>query len=166
VACFQIQSLAMWRSCTLALICGATLFAQKYNGPQPEKPDLPYLLHADSLVATEAGVAKEESRKAEVVAVVQGATSSAATPLSTPIFVIRTDQLAPEKLEIYKMEVRNGQREVVLSRKKKQVAKPIRANVTRLADNLFKIEVDQSLQNGEYAISPSGAEQVFCFRVY
>lgn len=156
----------MWRSSTLAIICAAILFGQKYNGPQPEKPDLPYLLHADSLVATEAGVAKEETRKGEVVAVVDGATSSAATPLSTPIFVIRTDQLAPEKLEIYKMDIRNGHREVVLSRKKKQVAKPIRTNVIRLGDNLFKIEVDQSLQNGEYAISPSGADQVFCFRVY
>jgi len=156
----------MWRSLTLVLVSAATLFAQKYTGPQPEKADLPYLLHADSLVATDAGVAKEENRKAEVVAVVSGATSSAATPLSTPIFVIRIDQLAPEKLEIYKMEIKNGQREVILSRKKKQVAKPIRTNVIRLGDNLYKIEVDQSLQNGEYAISPSGAEQVFCFRVY
>ena len=156
----------MWRSWTLALICGATLLAQKYTGPQPEKPDLPYLLHADSLVPTEAGVAKEENRKGEVVAIVDGATSSAATPLSTPIFVIRAEQFAPEKLEIYKMEARNGRREVILSRKKKQVAKPIRANVTRLGDNLFKIEVDQSLANGEYTISPSGVDQVFCFRVY
>jgi len=64
------------------------------------------------------------------------------------------------------MGIKNGEREVILSRKKKQVAKPTRTNVIRLGDNLYKIEVDQSLQNGEYAISPSGAEQVFCFRVY
>ena len=100
------------------------------------------------------------------MAVVDGATSSAATPLATPIFLIRVEQLAPEKLEIYKMEARNGRREVILSRKKKQVARPIRANVIRLGENLFKIEVGQSLENGEYTISPSGVDQVFCFRVY
>jgi hypothetical protein len=55
---------------------------------------------------------------------------------------------------------------VLLSRKKKQVAKPITATVTRVGDDLYKLEVDQELPNGEYSISPRGSEQVFCFRVY
>ena len=40
--------------------------AQTYNGPRPEKPDLPYLKHADKLVPTEAAEAsrlRSESRK-------------------------------------------------------------------------------------------------------
>ena len=31
--------------------------ADKYSGPRPPKADLPYLVHADNLVPTEAGVA-------------------------------------------------------------------------------------------------------------
>lgn len=74
---------------------------QKYNGPQPEKPDLPYLVHADNLVPTEANEAKEEDRKGEALYIIEGATSPAATPLASPTFLIRIDQLVPESLEIY-----------------------------------------------------------------
>ena len=47
-------------SSLLLLVCRGALFGQKYKGPQPEKPDLPYLVHADNLVATEASEAKEQ----------------------------------------------------------------------------------------------------------
>lgn len=150
-----------------ALLAGAlALYGQKYTGPEPPKPDLPYLVHADNLVATEPGEAKEESKKDEIVYVVDGATSSAATPLASPIFLIRAEQMVPDKLEIYKLESRNGRREVMFSRKKKQTARPIRQSVKRIGDNLYKVEVDESLENGEYSITPSGSNQVFCFRVY
>ena len=149
----------------MVLVCSLPLLGQKYSGPLPEKPDLPYLIHADSLVPTEASEAKEETRKDEVTYVINGATSPVSTPLASPVFVIRADQLVPEKLEIYKLESRNGRREV-LFRKKKQTTRPIRCNVTRLDDNLYKLEVDESLGNGEYSITPNGSNQVFCFRVY
>jgi hypothetical protein len=150
----------------LFLICATASLGQKYNGPQPEKPDLPYLVHADNLVPTEPGEAKEENRKDEVLAVVAGATSPVATPLASPIFLILAEKLAPDQLEIYKLESKNGRREVVLARKKKQVARPVRCTVSHVADNLFKLEVEEELPNGEYSISPRGSDQVFCFRVY
>lgn len=150
----------------LAILFTTALFGQKYNGPQPEKPDLPYLVHADNLVATEAGEAKQETRKDEVLYVINGATSSATTPLASPIFLIRAEQLVPDKLEIYKLESKNGRREVLFQRKKKQTARPIHRNVTRIGDNLYRIEVQQGLENGEYSITPSESNQVFCFRVY
>jgi len=156
----------MLRSCALLLCCSFALLAQKYTGPQPEKSDLPYLVHADNLVATEAGEAKNENRKNEVVAVLDGPTCQAATPLASPIFLIRTDQLTPEALQIFKMESKNGKREVVLSRKNKPVARPVMTAVNRVGDNLYKIEVDQQLGNGEYVVTPSGSDRVFCFRVY
>lgn len=155
----------MLRRFLLLLTCSAALFGQKYDGPQPEKPDLPYLIHADNLVPTEANEAKEETRKDEVLYVIEGATSPAATPLASPVFLIRVDQLAPERLEIYKLESKNGRREV-LFRKKKQAARPIRCNVTRVADNLYKLDVEEALGNGEYSITPNGSNQVFCFRVF
>jgi len=151
---------------TFAFLCATALFGQKYNGPQPEKPDLPYLVHADSLVATEAGEAKQENRKDEVLYVIAGPTSPAATPLASPTFLIRAEQLVPDKLEIYKLESKNGRREILFQRKKKQTARPIHTNVTRVGDNLYKIDVEQALDNGEYSITPSESNQVFCFRVY
>jgi hypothetical protein len=139
---------------------------QKYTGPQPPKPDLPYLVHADNLVATEPAEAKEEDRKDEILYTISGATSPAATPLSSPVFLIRAEQIAPDKLEIYKLESKNGRREILFQRKKKQVARPIRCTVNRLGENLYKLEVDESLANGEYSITPSGSNQTFAFRVY
>ncbi len=116
------------------MICSGTLFGQKYTGPQPEKADLPYLVHADNLTATEAGEAKEEDRKGDHIAVIPGATSPAATPLNSPIFIIRTDKINPDQLEIYRLESKNGNREVVLTHKGKPVAKPVISTVTKAGD--------------------------------
>ena len=98
--------------------------------------------------------------------VIDGATSPAATPLASPMFLIRAEQLVPDKLEIYKLESKNGHREVLFQRKKKQTARPIHRNVTRLGENLYRIDVEEALENGEYSITPSESNQVFCFRVY
>jgi len=156
----------MSRQFLLLLVCCGALWGQKYKGPQPEKPDLPYLVHADNLVLTEASEAKEQDKKDEVLYVIEGATSPAATPLTSPVFLIRVDQLVPESLEIYKLESKNGRREIVFSKKKKQTARPFRSNVSQVEDKLYKLEVEDALDKGEYSITPKGSNQVFCFRVY
>src|SRR6266516_3247431 len=93
--------------------------AQTYNGPRPEKPDLPYLKHADQLVPTEATEAKEEKgKKEEITYVVAGAASTARTPLASPVFLLQSDKLAAGSLQLYRLESRNGRREVVASPKK------------------------------------------------
>jgi len=158
-----LMILRMWLIGILGL---GVVAAQKYSGPRPAKSDVAYLVHADNLVATEAGEAKQETRKDEILYVIDGATSPVATPLASPIFLIRAEQLVPEKLEIYRLESKNGRREVLFQRKKKPAARPIHRNVTRVGDNLYKIDVEQALENGEYSISPSESNQVFCFRVY
>jgi len=147
-------------------LSAVVLFGQKYTGPQPEKADLPYLIHADALVPTEAKEAREETRKDDTIFVIEGASSSVATPLASPAFLIRADQLAPDKLEIYKVESKNGRREILFAHKKKQIARPIRCTASRVGEDLFKLEVDESLPKGEYSITPNGSNQVFCFRVY
>jgi hypothetical protein len=38
--------------------------------------------------------------------------------------------------------------------------------VTRLASDLYRIEVNESLEPGEYSLSPEGSNQVFCFEVF
>ncbi|NMC70251.1 MAG: hypothetical protein GYA57_09325 [Myxococcales bacterium] len=141
--------------------------AAKYAGPRPPKPDVPYLLHASRLVETEVTEAKEEKRKNETVYAVSGTDSPARTPLAEPIFLLETQKLQAERLELYKLELRNGRREAVFPEKKKRDApRPIRLSVTRLDQNLYRLETTAGLENGEYSLTPPGSNQVFCFQVY
>ncbi len=142
-------------------------FAQsKYTGPKPEKPDMPYLKHADKLIPLEANEAKEESRKDEQWAVVRGTASVVRTPLAEPFFIMEQGKLDARQFELYRVETKNGQREVLLGRKKKAGAKPVKIMVSPLGDRLYRIDVNETLENGEYCLSPSGSNQVFCFQVY
>jgi len=148
------------------LLCAGPLLAEKYTGPRPPKADLPYLMHADNLIPTESAEAKPLGRKSDVSYAIPGANSPVRTPLSSPAFLILTDQIQADRLQLFKLQSKGGQREVLVRRGKRQEAHPIRLNVTRLDDNLYKIEVDEILENGEYSLSPSDSNQVFCFQVF
>ena len=147
------------------LLCAAA-WGQKYTGPRPPKPDLPYLKHADSLIATEVLEAREEKgKKDDITYVVAGPASPVKTPLASPIFLFWREKLAPESLELYRLESRSGRRELLVSPKKP--GKAIRMTVTRLtSDGLYRIEVEESLEAGEYSISPRESNRVFCFAVF
>ena len=85
----------------LPLVLAVALTAaaqQKYSGPRPSKPDLPYLKHAENLVPTEPGTATEEKKKDDILYVIAGAASTAKTPLASPIFLIEVDKLNPDRL--------------------------------------------------------------------
>jgi hypothetical protein len=141
--------------------------ADKYTGPLPPKPDIPYLLHATNLVETEVVQAREESRKNENAFVMPGASSPARTPLAEPIFIIDAQKISPERIEMYRLEVKNGNREISLpTGKKKDNVRPIHLTVTPLSNRLYRIEAGELLENGEYALSPSGDNRAFCFQVY
>lgn len=157
-----------WFPILASLAFLATVFgAEKYTGPRPPKADVPYLLHADKLMPTEVSEAKDETRKDQQVAWIEGASSPVKTPLPEPIFVLRTEKLQPERLQAYRLESKNGRREVVVSSKKgKDAARPIPLVITRLDQNLYKLEVDRILENGEYTLSPDGSQQTFSFQVY
>ena len=145
----------------------ASGLAQKYTGPRPPKPDIPYLMHADNLLETEVLEAKEEARGNETTAWVPGASSPVRTPMAEPIFLIDTEKIVADKLELYKFDVKRGRREVVLPKKpSKNAPRPIRVIVTNLEGRLYRIEANETLENGEYSLSPDGSNQVFCFQVY
>jgi len=152
----------------LALLSAAVFaaFAQKYDGPRPPKPDLPYIKHAQNLVPTEPLEAKEEKgKKDEVVYAMAGAASTARTPLASPIFILQTEKLNANSLQLYRLESRNGRREITASPKKPM--KAIRVEASRLdSSGLYKLEVVESLEPGEYSLSPEGSNQVFCFQVF
>jgi hypothetical protein len=156
----------MLRTLLLPLIVLSLAAADKYQGPRPPKPDLPYLLHGSRLVETEATEAREEKRKDDTVYVISGASSPARTPLAEPILLLETEKLQADRLELYKLEVRNGRREAVFPAKRRKDARPIRISVTRLDQNLYRLEAAVGLENGEYSLTPAASNQVFCFQVY
>ena len=157
----------------LVLAAAGLLHAQapkKYTGPKPPKTDMPYLLHASNLVPLEKGSAAEESRKDETANVVKGAASTARTPLAEPIFLLASEKLVPEKLELYRVTVsKSGNREVAVpknAKKMKDAVKPIRLSVAKLESGLFRLEATEALEIGSYCLSPSGSQDVYCFDVY
>ena len=158
----------LYRLCfAIATLAAMLPAADTYSGPRPPKTDVPYLLHADRLVETESAEAKEESKKGDVTYAIEGASSPAKTPLAEPIFVLKTDQLVADRIELYRLDVRNGRREVTLSPKKRKGApKPLHVLVTRLGDRLYRLEADEHLDVGEYSLSPNDSNHVFCFQVY
>src|SRR4051794_2164264 len=104
---------------SLSLLAMVALAQPKYNGPMPPKPDIPYIIHADNLVPTEALDAREQKgKKDQITYIIPGAASSAKTPLASPIFLIQSQDLAADKLQAYKLEVKGGQREISFTKKK------------------------------------------------
>ena len=151
---------------TLAL-CATGWAADKYSGPKPPKPDIPYLLHASTLIPTEVVEAREQSgKKDETTFVIPGAASEARTPLAEPIFIFESDKISPDRIELYRLQSRGNQREISVSRKAHKNARPLRLQVTRLDNRLYRLEVAETLENGEYSLSPADSNQAFCFAVY
>ena len=142
------------------MLAGLAAWSADYTGPKPPKPDTLYLVHADNLIPTEAAEAKQEKDTYSV----QGATSSAKTPLAEPIFLLQSDKLSPETLELYRFEVKGGKRELTIN--KRRGARALHLSVTKLDRGLYRVEAAEPLENGEYGLSPNGSNRVFCFQIY
>ena len=52
------------------------------------------------------------------------------------------------------------------AKKAKNIQRPIHLQVTRLDDRLYRVEVDEPLENGEYSLSPDGSDQTFSFQIF
>jgi hypothetical protein len=160
---------SMSRILLIVFCLGVVMRADSPTTPEPPKTDVPYLLMAQDLVSTDAIEAKQEVRNEgkknqETTYWVPGEHATAKTPLASPIFVMKEDALAAERLSIYPFEMRDGRREITFSKKK--VMKPYTLTLKKVGEALYRMEVDQSLPAGEYAITPSGSNSVFCFAVF
>jgi hypothetical protein len=155
-----------------AVFLAAAMAAQsKYSGPRPPKPDVPYIVHAGTLVETEVTEAKEEERRDLKTYLLPTPSSPVRTPVPEPIFLLQSEKLSPDKLQLYKLEVKSGRREISFPtnpRRQKDAPQPIRLMVTRLEPGLFRLEVNHGmgLENGQYCMSPEGENRVFCFEEY
>jgi hypothetical protein len=152
------------------LAAGCSLFAAKdYNGPVPPKPDIPYLLHASKLVEPEVTTAMEKDEKKVSVATVAGAASPVRTPLPEPIFIYKSQNIQPQRLQMFKMQVKGDERRVEFANegsKKSDSSRPVILMMNRLGPDLYRIEVNEPIDDGQYCISPSGAQTAFCFEIY
>ncbi|MGA2037726.1 MAG: hypothetical protein ABSH42_00500 [Bryobacteraceae bacterium] len=140
--------------------CAAT--AQEYRGPKPPKPDLPYIKHADTLLATESVEAKTQKKKDDTLYIVDGANSPVKTPLAAPILLFEGARINPENLQLFRLESKEGHREFAVEKS----GEPIRIEVTKLGGTLSRIEPYNGLDPGEYALLTSGSNHVFCFAVF
>lgn len=113
-------------------------------------------------MATEA--VKEEKRNDYVLYTAPGESSPAKTPLALPIFLLKAEKLNPESLPMYRLEPKEGRREITLAGKKNAGA--IHVLVTRLTTNgLFRLEVTDGLDSGQYFLSLNGTNRGFCFTI-
>ena len=145
------------------ILSPAGAWSEDYTGPTPPKPDMVYLVHADNLVPTEAADAKQE--KGDTYSI-SGTASSARTPLAEPIFLVQSDHLSADSLELYRLSVKSGHREANVSGSRRGGGRALHLQVTKLGRNLYRLEAAEVLENGEYALSPAGSNKVFCFEVY
>ncbi|MEO8096972.1 MAG: hypothetical protein ABI811_04680 [Acidobacteriota bacterium] len=152
--------------CAMTMLVSVSAQDQPYTGPIPAKADVPYLLHASTLIETQGSEAHEDAKKNETTYWVEGTSSTARTPLAEPIFIIRIEKLNPDKLELYKFNVTKTRRELTIKDRPGKNDRPLYVSVTKLGKDLYKIEASEVLANGEYSLSPSGSNRVFAFQVY
>jgi hypothetical protein len=55
---------------------------------------------------------------------------------------------------------------VLPQKPKKNSPRPLRLSLEPLSAGLYKLEVQEPLENGEYCLSPGGSNAVYCFAVY
>lgn len=159
----------MIAAAVLAAVALQTSKAQdkKYDGPRPEKADVVYIRHLGKLIETEVSEAKQSEEKNKTVYRVAGATSPARTPMAEPILLFKSEKINPDRLTLYKMTVEGGQRVLSFpSKRGKDSPKPIYTMLAPLDRGLFRIEVNEFIDDGEYCLSPEGSNVVFCFTTY
>lgn len=159
------------RTCGIAVLIAALMtpaFGEvAYSGPKPPKPDVPYLMHGDHLVETDQAEAKQTEEKKQTVYTTAGAAATARTPLAEPIFLILPEKIKPEQLSLYRMTIEKGNRRISFHTKPdKDDPQPVPLLFHTRKDGSVIIEANKYLENGEYCLSPSGANTVFCFQVY
>jgi hypothetical protein len=157
----------VFRLCTLAILsAGFLIGGMEYAGPRPPRKDTVYLVQADQLVATEVTVARKQSTAGDITYIVPGERSTARTPLASLTLMIEAENLSADKLRLFRLDIRDGHRELRFHYKNKGGAFPLRADISNIAEGIYRIDVLDSLSAGEYVLSPDGANDVFCFEVF
>ncbi|MCP5111734.1 MAG: hypothetical protein GY953_12965, partial [bacterium] len=114
--------------------------------------------------------ARVDQRKKETAHIVGGGASPVRTPLAEPIFVFLSEEIAVEKIGLWPVKVVKGSREIAFpndaKKRMRKGPRPKHLSFRRLDGELYWIEANEWLDNGEYCLSPEGSQKVFCFQVY
>jgi hypothetical protein len=141
-------------------------------GPKPDKKDIPYLVHANTLVQTEVAKPSAEDSPEGARYTVPGETSPARTPLALPIFLLDASEIKPEKLRLIRLTANNGHREALLPKRPAPASlsqtndAPILLTVANLGGGVYRFETVNEVENGEYALNVVGTNLFFCFTVF
>lgn len=135
-------------------------------GPKPDKKDVPYLVHANTLVQTELVKPSAEETTEGSRYTVPGETSLARTPLALPIFLLEASEIKPERVRLIRLKAMSGHREALLLKRPGPDDAPILLTVTNLGGGVYRFETVNEIENGEYALNVAGTNQFFCFTVF
>ena len=103
-------------------------------------PTSPTCCYANKLVETETVEARQQAgKKDSMVFTIAGASSPAKTPMAEPIFLIDADKLNVNAFELYKLDVKGGNREITTAtgRRGKGGARPLKLTIQRVAEHLY-----------------------------
>jgi hypothetical protein len=150
------------------LVAGQVFAQMDEANLRPPQKDLPYLLEASKLIPTEAEPTTGSKSKRGETFSVPGTTSPARTPLPEPIFLFSPGQIQAEQFALFHFEVKNGRREVTLSKRNEDSDNPSELHLTvrKVNADVYRIEAAEMLDPGEYALCPQGVNTAFCFTVY
>jgi len=136
------------------------------SGPKPEKKDVPYLVHTNSLVETEIIKPGAAEAAAGTVYSVPGESSPARTPLALPVFLLDASGIQPQTPRLIRLTSKAGHREAIVLKKPDPNDAQILLTVTNLGAGLYRFEVVNEIENGEYALIAPGSPLLFCFTVF
>lgn len=146
------------------------LAQQKDAGPKPPKTDLPYLLEAGKLIATDAKPATKSSSKDDQTITVSGVTSSARTPLPEPVFLFSSGQINASQFELIHFQVVDGRRQWTKGKQEHlsddEPQEILRLTLRPVSEGVIRIEAAEMLNPGEYALVANGQNTAFCFTVF
>ncbi|MBV9406914.1 MAG: hypothetical protein JO211_16315 [Acidobacteriaceae bacterium] len=141
-------------------------FGEIPREPTPPKKDVPYLLEAQKLIATEVQKTNESKTKEGVTFSVTGTSSPARTPLPEPIIVFSQDKISAERLVLYHFEAAEGRRTARVGKTDSDDEEDLRLTFRPLESGTYRIEASHMLSPGEYALHLPGGDTAFCFAVY
>ena len=97
---------------------------------------------------------------------VPGESSRARTPLALPVFLLDASGIQPRTLRLIRLTVKAGHREAIVRKRLDPDDSQILLTVTNLGAGLYRFEVVNEIENGEYALTAPGNPLLFCFTVF
>lgn len=152
--------------CVLALHGQQDPSRNRLGLPNPDKQDIPYLIHGSDLRKLEQLEAVPEETKNQLRYWIPGTSARVETPLAAPEFLFDSAEIDPRDLRLYGFKVVGGRRELLYRRKKKVVAEPYFLQLEGVVDRVVRIRINASLAPGEYGLTPDGRNTVFTFTVF